>query len=208
MSDINTIMGIAPVIPVATIPDGSDTQALGQALLDGGIGIIEVTLRSDTAVASIERLASGFDALCVGAGTVWTAAQAHAVIDAGAQFIVSPGISMPVFEVCQSRGVPILPGAQTASEIAQWVALGLTAVKFFPANYAGGIGALKSFAAVFPTLEFCPTGGINQNIAADYLSLAAVPCVGGSWLATPGDISAGNWTAISTLCRDASALGG
>ncbi|MEX0915947.1 MAG: bifunctional 4-hydroxy-2-oxoglutarate aldolase/2-dehydro-3-deoxy-phosphogluconate aldolase [Wenzhouxiangellaceae bacterium] len=199
-------MRISPVIPVTRIPDGSDTDALGEALLAGGMGVIEVTLRSDSAVASISRLATQFGRLCVGAGTVWTAEQAHAVIDAGAEFIVSPGIAMPVFEVCHQRDIPILPGAQTASEIAHWVSHGLDAVKFFPAHHAGGIELLKSFVAVFPALQFCPTGGISQGNAAGYLSLPAVPCVGGSWLATADDIATGNWSRITARCTAAASI--
>ncbi len=207
MRNIHDIMRVSPVIPVATIPDGSDAEALGNALVEGGVRIIEITLRSDTAVASIAALAGDDERLCVGAGTVWTADQANAVIDAGAQFIVSPGISRPVFDVCQHRSIPILPGAQTTSEIAQWVALGLTAVKFFPANYAGGVGALKSFAAVFPGLEFCPTGGISNGNAGEFLALPSVPCVGGSWIASTQDIAGGEWSAITARCRDAMSLG-
>ena len=195
MSDVTELLALSPVIPVVAVPDGADAVALGRALADGGIGIIEVTLRTAGAVDAIAALVDD-GAVTVGAGTVWRAEQADAVVAAGARFVVTPGRSMPVWEACRDAGVPLLPGAQTASEIADWVARGLTAVKFFPAHYAGGVGALKSFAAVFDGLAFCPTGGIGPDNLRDYLSLPAVPCVGGSWLAPGSDIGAARWDAI------------
>ncbi|MEM7611060.1 MAG: bifunctional 4-hydroxy-2-oxoglutarate aldolase/2-dehydro-3-deoxy-phosphogluconate aldolase [Pseudomonadota bacterium] len=206
MRDMREIMNLSPVIPVATIPDGSDAVALANALTAGGISIIEVTLRSETAVESVRRIARSCPDICVGAGTVWTEAQAKSVIDAGASFIVSPGISMPVFEVCLEAGVPILPGAQTVTEIAHWVSCGLDAVKFFPAEIAGGVAALKAFAAVFPGLSFCPTGGVSLANARDYLDLPAVPCVGGSWLVASDDLANGNWQQVSEKAAEASEL--
>ncbi|MEL6447317.1 MAG: bifunctional 4-hydroxy-2-oxoglutarate aldolase/2-dehydro-3-deoxy-phosphogluconate aldolase [Pseudomonadota bacterium] len=202
MSDIHALMGVSPVIPVVAMPEGADAVALGRALADGGVGIIEVTLRTPGAVAAIAALARD-GALAVGAGTVWREDQARAVVDAGAEFIVTPGRSLSVWEVCRDTGVPLLPGAQTTSEIADWVARGLEAVKFFPAQYAGGIGALKSFAAVFAGLKFCPTGGVSAGNLADYLAVPAVACVGGSWLTPADDIAAGNWSAITGRCQEA-----
>ncbi|MEO0573962.1 MAG: bifunctional 4-hydroxy-2-oxoglutarate aldolase/2-dehydro-3-deoxy-phosphogluconate aldolase [Pseudomonadota bacterium] len=206
MSDMTDMMKISPVIPVVVIQDVEHSVPLANALLAGGIKVIEITLRSDAAIASIEAIAQQCPDMCVGAGTVWTEAQANAVIDAGVSFIVSPGISMPVFDVCKSRGVAILPGAQTTSEVAQWVALGLDAVKFFPAQYAGGVNALKAFSAVFPGLYFCPTGGINLQNAEDYLALSSVACVGGSWIVNKDDVAQGNWSAVTEAAAQAVAL--
>lgn len=202
MSDTRSLLSLAPVIPVVTVPDGADAVALGRALAEGGIGIAEVTLRTPAAVEAISALADD-GAVVVGAGTVWRREQAAAVFGAGARFVVTPGRSLPVWEACRDAGVPILPGAQTASEIADWVGRGLDAVKFFPAHYAGGIGALKSFAAVFDGMAFCPTGGVGPDNLAEYLSVPAVACVGGSWLAPAADIAAGRWDAIAARCAEA-----
>ncbi|MEL6870793.1 MAG: bifunctional 4-hydroxy-2-oxoglutarate aldolase/2-dehydro-3-deoxy-phosphogluconate aldolase [Pseudomonadota bacterium] len=206
MSKMRELMQVSPVIPVVAIEDAANAVPLAQALLDGGIAVIEVTLRTAAALDAIAAIAEQCPDMCVGAGTVWTEAQAHAVIDAGAQFVVSPGISMPVYHVCGERDCPILPGCQTTSEVAQWAALGLDAVKFFPAQYAGGVGALKSFMAVFPDMWFCPTGGISLANAADYLALKAVPCVGGSWIVDNALVAAGDWSAISDSARKAGVL--
>ena len=206
MSNVISIMQRGPVIPVVTVPDDGDIVALGRALLAGGISVVEITLRTPAAMSAIRTLADAMPDCCVGAGTVWTDAQAEAVIDAGAEFIVTPGISMPVHDVAVRRGVPLLPGAQTTSEVAHWQAHGLDAVKFFPAEVAGGVAALKAFSAVFPDMQFCPTGGVSANNAADYLGVPAVTCVGGSWL-VPGDaFAAGDWDRISALATAASAL--
>lgn len=199
-------MRVAPVIPVATIEAGTDVAALAGALVRGGIPIIEITLRTPEALPAIELLRDAAPDICIGVGTAWTGPQALDAIAAGAQFVVSPGISDPVHDACEARGVPLLPGAQTASEIAHWVARGLTAVKFFPAEYAGGVGALKSFAAVFPEIEFCPTGGVSEVNAAAYLAIPQVPCVGGSWLLDRAAIRHGDWGRIETLASAAAGL--
>jgi 2-dehydro-3-deoxyphosphogluconate aldolase/(4S)-4-hydroxy-2-oxoglutarate aldolase len=206
MLSVRDVMRVAPVIPVASIEAHTDVAALAGALVRGGIPIIEITMRTPEALPAIEALRDEVPGICVGVGTAWTGPQALDAIAAGAQFVVSPGISDPVHEVCVSRDVPLLPGAQTASEIAHWVARGLTAVKFFPAEYAGGVGALKSFAAVFPGLEFCPTGGVSEANAAAYLTLPQVPCVGGSWLLDRAAIRACDWGRIETLARAATGL--
>lgn len=202
MREIDELMRLSPVIPVVSIPADADVTMLGRALADGGVGIIEVTLRTPAALDAIRTLVRD-GAVTVGAGTVWRAGQAEAVIDAGVEFIVSPGRSLPVWETCRDAGVPLLPGTQTASEIADWVALGLDAVKFFPAQYAGGVGALKAFTAVFDGLSFCPTGGVTTGTLPDYLALTSVPCVGGSWLAPEADIAAGQWDRIRDRAAEA-----
>jgi 2-dehydro-3-deoxyphosphogluconate aldolase/(4S)-4-hydroxy-2-oxoglutarate aldolase len=143
----------------------------------------------------------------VGAGTLWTAQQTMQAASAGAEFIVSPGIADAVQEVAATLRLPYLPGAQTASEIAHLVRRGVQAVKFFPAAPAGGAAALAALAAVFPGIEFCPTGGISEVNAPEYLNLPYVPCVGGSWLATSALLGQQDWTAITALARRAAALG-
>lgn len=206
MASTTELMRISPVIPVVTVPENTDAKALGEALIAGGVGIIEVTLRTATALDTIADLVKACPDLCVGAGTVWTEAQAEAVIDAGVEFMVSPGISMPVFDVAVERNIPLLPGAQTVTEVAHWQACGLSAVKFFPASIAGGISALKAFSAVFPGLEFCPTGGINEGNVTDYLALPQVTCVGGSWVVPQSAIAEGDWTSIQQAAAKVAAL--
>ena len=203
MSDIRSILRLSPVIPVVTIQDGCDAIALAQALAKGGIGIIEVTLRTKAGLVGMEQIRRAVPEICVGAGTVWTRKQAQDATAAGAQFMVSPGIADEVYECCLENSIPLLPGAQTVSEVAHWARRELTAVKFFPAQAAGGIQALKAFSAVFPGLEFCPTGGINEASAPDYLKLSCVPCIGGSWLTPAQLVAAEQWSSITELARSA-----
>ena len=203
MTEMKSILRRSPVIPVVTIQADTDAIGLARALLKGGISIIEITLRTDAGLKAIEQISQAEPEICVGAGTVWDRTQARDAVAAGAQFIVSPGISDDVFDSCMASETPILPGAQTVSEIAHWARRGLTAVKFFPAEVAGGIQALKAFAAVFPELEFCPTGGISESSAKDYLGLSCVPCVGGSWLAPSIPVAAAEWSSITALARGA-----
>jgi 2-dehydro-3-deoxyphosphogluconate aldolase/(4S)-4-hydroxy-2-oxoglutarate aldolase len=204
--DARPILELSPVIPVVTIPDASDAAALGRALLDGGIDIVEVTLRSAAGIAAIEALRADCRELCVGAGTVWTQAQTSDAIAAGAQFIVSPGFADAVLSECTDQNVPYLPGVQTVTETARLVQRGARAVKFFPASVAGGPAALKAFATVFPGLMFCPTGGITLETAPDYLALECVPCVGGGWLVPEAALASRDWDAIHTGAAAASRL--
>jgi 2-dehydro-3-deoxyphosphogluconate aldolase / (4S)-4-hydroxy-2-oxoglutarate aldolase len=206
MLDTRKILERAPVIPVVTIGDAAHAVPIGEALLGGGIGIIEVTLRSEAAFAAIERLRERVPELWVGAGTVWTSAQAAQAAGAGAQFLVSPGIAEDALASGVQLGLPFLPGAQTVSEIASLRRRGFRAVKFFPAGPAGGVAALASFAAVFPGISFCPTGGISAATAPDYLALDCVPCVGGSWLTSSARLAAQDWRAVATAAAEASAL--
>ncbi|HSG66323.1 MAG TPA: bifunctional 4-hydroxy-2-oxoglutarate aldolase/2-dehydro-3-deoxy-phosphogluconate aldolase [Gammaproteobacteria bacterium] len=206
MIDARPILGRSPVIPVVTLPDVRDAAALGYALADGGIDVVEVTLRSAAGIAAIAELRSSCPGLYIGAGTVWTQAQAVEAIAAGAQFIVSPGFADPVLAECSDKGVPYLPGIQTVTETARLVQRGARAVKFFPAAVAGGPAALRAFAAVFPGLAFCPTGGITLETAADYLALDCVPCVGGGWLTPDAALAARDWDAIRTAAVAASKL--
>jgi 2-dehydro-3-deoxyphosphogluconate aldolase/(4S)-4-hydroxy-2-oxoglutarate aldolase len=205
--DATPILRRSPVIPVVTLPRAEDAAAIGEALLAGGLGVIEVTLRSAAGLASIEALRKRCDDLCVGAGTVWTAPQAKQAAEAGAEFIVSPGIADPVFDVCDEQGIAYLPGAQTVSEMAHHVSRGIQAIKFFPASTSGGPAALKACSAVFPDTLFCPTGGISLESAPDYLALACVPCIGGGWLTPPAVLERGDWAAVRDAAAEAAKLG-
>jgi len=206
VSSIREVLGLSRVIPVAVLPDDADAAAVAQALLRGGVPVIEVTLRTAGALDAIGRIAREVPGVCAGAGTVWNARDAERAIEQGARFIVSPGRTDDVLEVCQSWGVPYLPGVQTVSEAAHWVRQGLRAVKFFPAGVAGGVAALKALGSVLPELLFCPTGGITAASAPDYLALPQVPCIGGSWLVEQEAVARGDWARIEALAAEAAKL--
>jgi len=203
LTDVVAALQLSPVIPVATITRVADAVPVAEALLDGGISIIEVTLRSDAALGAIEAIRKGCPEMYVGAGTLWTAQQTMRAASAGAEFIVSPGIADAVQDMATSLRLPYLPGAQTASEMAHLVRRGAKAAKFFPAGPAGGTAAIAALAAVFPDLLFCPTGGISETSARDYLRLPYVPCVGGSWLVTKPLVAEQNWVAIRAMASRA-----
>jgi 2-dehydro-3-deoxyphosphogluconate aldolase / (4S)-4-hydroxy-2-oxoglutarate aldolase len=204
--DATPILRLSPVIPVVTLTNAEDAPAVGKALLAGGLTVIEVTLRSAAGLAAIEALRTHCTGLCVGAGTVWTEAQAYAAAAAGAEFMVSPGIADPVFDVCDAERIAYLPGAQTVSEVAHHVSRGTKVVKFFPASTSGGPAALRAFSAVFPETLFCPTGGITLESARSYLALGCVPCIGGGWLTPKAVIESRDWAAIETAAAEAAAL--
>lgn len=204
--NIHQILGISSVIPVVAIKNSDDAVPLARALLKGGVAIIEVTLRTPSAVESIANICREVPDMCVGAGTVWTKDAARQVRKAGAEFIVSPGRSDAVFKYCKKHDMPLLPGTQTASEIALWVERGLEAVKFFPAEVAGGVKALKAFSSVFGELKFCPTGGISSDSLDQYLALPSVACVGGSWLVSNDAVSNGDWAAITLAAQKVSGV--
>lgn len=207
LMDVRAVLALSPVIPVVTITRPNDAVPLADALLAGGIAVIEITLRAEGAMRAIEAVRKVCPQMHVGAGTVWTVEQARDASRAGAEFLVSPGIAEPVLDVAAEQALPYLPGAQTPSEAARLVARGARAIKFFPAAPAGGPAALKALAAVFPDLKFCPTGGISEATAPDYLALSCVPCVGGSWLVAEPLLAARDWKAVTTLSRRAAALG-
>lgn len=206
MKDMLRVMNQSPVIPVASLPPGVNAPALAGALQAGGIHIIEITFRTDAALPSIEAIRNAWPDMCVGAGTVWTAEQAKSAIDAGAEFVVSPGGVDEVYDVCAESEVAYLPGIQTVTEAGYWSRVGLNALKFFPASAAGGPSALKAMAAVLPGVQFCPTGGINLNNARDYLALPNVPCVGGSWLLEKQALAQGDWAQVESLAAQACEL--
>lgn len=200
------LLTVSPVIPVLTIEDVAHAIPLARALLDGGIGVVEVTLRTQAGLQAIAAMANSIPEMVVGAGTVLTAGQYRAVADAGAKFVVSPGSSLSVLDAAASSPVPFLPGAATPSEMLALLERGYRLQKFFPAEPAGGIPMLRAVAAPIPEIRFCPTGGIGLASAADYLALPNVICIGGSWL-TPADaLRAGDWRRIATLAAEAAAL--
>jgi 2-dehydro-3-deoxyphosphogluconate aldolase/(4S)-4-hydroxy-2-oxoglutarate aldolase len=202
MMKIDDVLTLAPVIPVLTIEDVAHARPIAEALVAGGLRALEVTLRTPVAVDAIRQM-SLVEGAVVGAGTVLNEADLAASLEAGARFVVSPGLTRELAENAMHLGVPFLPGVQTPSDIMRGLDLGLSRFKFFPATAAGGVPALKALSAPFRQCRFCPTGGITQETAGDWLALVAVACVGGSWLVPPGRPDP---EAISTLARTASNL--
>ncbi|MBV9931452.1 MAG: bifunctional 4-hydroxy-2-oxoglutarate aldolase/2-dehydro-3-deoxy-phosphogluconate aldolase [Alphaproteobacteria bacterium] len=202
MRDLDAIMAAAPVIPVLVIDRLEDAVPVAQALVDGGLPVLEVTLRTSAALGAI-RAMKAVEGAIVGAGTVLDPRQFDAAREAGAEFIVSPGLSDPLAAAAKAARVPLLPGVATASEIMRALDHGFTRLKFFPAVASGGIAALKGFGAVFAGVRFCPTGGISAETAPDWLKLPSVACVGGSWLVPPGAIDP---AAIRARARAAAGL--
>ncbi|MCC5947360.1 MAG: bifunctional 4-hydroxy-2-oxoglutarate aldolase/2-dehydro-3-deoxy-phosphogluconate aldolase [Nitriliruptoraceae bacterium] len=178
--EVLAALGHHGVLPVAVVDGAQDAAALGQGLADGGLPVVEVTLRTPGAAEAIRRLAA--TDLLVGAGTVVSAAQVHQVVDLGAAFVVSPGLSLPVVEACAALGVPLVPGVATASEVMAALAADLRVLKFFPAEQAGGLPMLRALAGPFPGVRFIPTGGIDATNAPAYLQHHAVHAVGGTWI--------------------------
>ncbi|MCR8723421.1 bifunctional 4-hydroxy-2-oxoglutarate aldolase/2-dehydro-3-deoxy-phosphogluconate aldolase [Frigidibacter sp. ROC022] len=199
------VMRLAPVIPVLVIEDAAQAQGLARALVAGGLPALEVTLRTPAALDAI-RAMTEVPGGRVGAGTLLTRADVKAAKAAGATFGVSPGATPAIIEACEDEGLPLLAGAVTASEVMTLLEHGLTTGKFFPAEAAGGAAALKGLGAPLPQMRFCPTGGVSLKNARDYLSLANVLCVGGSWVAPAAMVRAGDWAGIETLAREAAAL--
>ena len=199
------VLNMAPVVPVLVVEDVTKAFDLGTALVAGGLPALEVTLRTDGAldvIAEMARVKGGF----VGAGTLLTPQDVKEAKAAGAQFGVSPGATDVLIAACESMGLPLLPGAATASESMRLLEKGYSVQKFFPAEASGGAKALGSFASPLPQINFCPTGGISTKNACDYLSLSNVICVGGSWVAPRDFVISAEWTAIEALARAASQL--
>jgi 2-dehydro-3-deoxyphosphogluconate aldolase/(4S)-4-hydroxy-2-oxoglutarate aldolase len=203
MTSIGQIMRTAPVIPVLVIDDAHHARELAEALVAGGLRVLEVTLRTPAAIDAIRRMKLVPGAI-VGAGTVINHAQLDEARAAGAEFIVSPGLTEDIAHAAATAGVPILPGIATASDIMRGLDLGLTHFKFFPAEAAGGIKALKALSAPFAQCRFCPTGGITAETAPDWLALDPVLCVGGSWIVPRG----ADLAQVEALAREAAALAG
>ena len=199
---INDIMLKAPVIPVLVIDGSIDPAALAETLVGAGLPVIEVTLRTPSALAAITAM-SAVPGAIVGAGTVLNEAMLGQAIDAGAQFIVSPGLTDPLGKAAIASGVPFLPGVATAGDIMRGLDLGLDRFKFFPATTSGGLPALRALAGPFADIRFCPTGGISLASAPEWLSHLSVLCVGGSWLVPAGDT---DLEAIGIRARKAASL--
>ncbi|NHF71845.1 bifunctional 4-hydroxy-2-oxoglutarate aldolase/2-dehydro-3-deoxy-phosphogluconate aldolase [Paracoccus xiamenensis] len=201
------LSALAPVIPVLVIDDAARAERLAEALVAGGLPVLEVTLRTDDALAAIKamsRVAGGH----VGAGTVLTREQVYRAKDAGASFAVSPGATETLVRACEDASLPLLPGAVTASEVMLAAEYGYDMLKFFPAETSGGAAALKALAAPLPHISFCPTGGITPANADSYLSLPNVVCVGSSWVASAKAVSEGDWAGIEERARAAFQLRG
>lgn len=195
-----------PVIPVIVIQKLEHAVPLAEALVAGGVRVLEVTMRTPVALAAIEAIARAVPGAIVGAGTIRSAADARSAKAAGSLFGVSPGYTAAVGAACREAGLPLLPGVATASEVMAAQADGLNFLKFFPATAAGGLPMLKALAGPFPDVAFCPTGGITPETAPQFLALPNVKVCGGSWL-TPADaVAAGDWARITQLAREAAAL--
>ncbi|NRB03423.1 MAG: bifunctional 4-hydroxy-2-oxoglutarate aldolase/2-dehydro-3-deoxy-phosphogluconate aldolase [Rhodobacteraceae bacterium] len=201
-----TICEMAPIVPVLVVDDVTAADPLAKALISGGLPALEVTLRTPAALDVI-RVMSQVPGGMVGAGTLITPEDVRAAKEAGATFGVSPGATDALIAACEDEGLPLLPGAATASEAMALLERGYAMLKFFPAEASGGVPALKSLASPLPQISFCPTGGVNPKNAPEYLACANVVCAGGSWVAPKDMVAAGDWAGIEALARDAAKLG-
>lgn len=191
------------IVPVVKLNDAKDAVPLAKALVEGGIPCAEVTFRTDAAAESIRNMLEAYPDMLVGAGTVLTTAQVDAAIEAGAKFIVSPGLNPKTVKYCQEKNIPILPGVATASEIEQALELGLDVVKFFPAEVNGGLPAIKALSAPYYMMQFMPTGGVNPQNVKEYLSFDKVLACGGTWMVKDALINAGEFDKIKEMTREA-----
>ena len=206
MKNTLELVSYGPVIPVIVLQRVADAVPLAQALVAGGVRVLEVTLRTSIALKCMEAIARDVPGAILGAGTVRSRADAQAAKDAGCTFAVSPGYTSTIGQACPEIGLPLLPGTATGSEVMQANADGYFFLKFFPAMQAGGIAMLKALAGPFTDVVFCPTGGISLATAPDFLALPNVKVCGGSWL-TPADaVAAKDWARITALAKEASAL--
>ena len=204
--DISAIAALAPVVPVLTIDRTADAVPLARALVRGGLPVLEITLRTATAVEALKAIAAEVPDAVVGAGTVLKPAQFEQIRQAGARFAVSPGCTPALVTAARAAGLPFLPGIQTVSEAMVLAEQGFGLLKSFPADAAGGLAWLKAVAAPLAGLRFCPTGGIGADTAQAFLSLTNVACVGGSWVAPREAVAAGDWVGIERLAAAASQL--
>jgi len=200
------VMQDAPVIPVIVLTDVAHAVPMARALVEGGIRMLEVTLRTPQALACIEAIAKAVPEAVVGAGTLRSKSDAQAAANAGARFAVSPGYTSALGAACRDLGLPLLPGVATGGEIMAAQEDGFNALKFFPALQAGGSAMLKAWSGPFFDVKFCPTGGISLQNAPDFLTLPNVLCVGGSWLVPADALAQGDWARITTLAREAVGL--
>ncbi|MBV8125814.1 MAG: bifunctional 4-hydroxy-2-oxoglutarate aldolase/2-dehydro-3-deoxy-phosphogluconate aldolase [Burkholderiaceae bacterium] len=195
-----------PVIPVIVIQRLADAVPLAQALVDGGVKVLEVTLRTPVALAAMEAIARAVPEAIVGAGTLRSVADVQVARNAGCRFGVSPGFTDALADACRTQGLPLLPGVSTASEVMQANAGGYHFLKLFPATAVGGVNLLKALGGPFPDVAFCPTGGITPETAPQFLQLPNVKVCGGSWLTPQDAVDAGDWARITRLAREAGAL--
>ena len=203
---VDAVFGLAPVIPVLAIDRIEDALPLCRALVDNGLPVLEITLRTACALDAIALVARELPHACVGAGTVLSAADLAKVTEAGARFAISPGATDTLFNAAKTSAVPLIPGIATASELMRGLEHGWQRFKFFPAESSGGVAALKGFGGPFAHVRFCPTGGIDAAKAPSYLALPNVACVGGSWMLPADALAARDWERIGGLAREAAAL--
>ena len=199
-------LGAAGAIPVVVIEDAKDAVPAAEAILAGGINVMEITFRTSAAAQAIRNVSRHCPQMLVGAGTVLTLDQCKEAVDAGAQFIVSPGLDPDIAQWCMSEHIPMTPGAATATEIMAAMRYGYKILKFFPAGILGGVPAMKALTGPFGSIKFVPTGGVNKSNMEEYLKAPFVWAVGGSWLCTKADIAAGNFEQITANCREAAAI--
>jgi len=204
--DMAAIAALAPVIPVLTVESRETAVPLARALVKGGLSVLEVTLRTGSALECLRAIVEEVPEAVVGAGTVLNPDQLDRVQRAGARFAVSPGCTRELGLAARSSGLPFLPGVQTVSEAMTLAEQGFRVLKFFPADAAGGLTWLKAVGAPLADLRFCPTGGITPETAPAYLALANVACVGGSWVAPRGAVATGDWQSVERLAATASTL--
>jgi 2-dehydro-3-deoxyphosphogluconate aldolase / (4S)-4-hydroxy-2-oxoglutarate aldolase len=197
------VLNVSPIIPVVAIEDADKAVDLAHALIEGGINIIEVTLRTNQAMQAMENIVKNVPEMILGAGTVINAEQYDKVCDLGAQFVISPGYTKMLLEYTRKTNIPLIPGVATASEIMGAMDFGLNTFKLFPANIVGGVDAIKSFSGPFNDAMFCPTGGVNEDNLQDYLNLCNVGCVGGTWLASKKLIQNEEFDLIKRNCKEA-----
>lgn len=191
------------IVPVVKLDDAKDAVPLAKALVEGGLPCAEVTFRTEAAAESIKKMLEAYPDMLVGAGTVLTTAQVDAAMEAGAKFIVSPGLNPKTVRYCQEKDIPILPGVATASEIEQALELGLDTVKFFPAEVNGGLPAIKALSAPYHMMHFMPTGGVNPQNVKDYLAFDKVLACGGTWMVKDALINGGEFEKIKEMTKEA-----
>ena len=203
---LEAMFAVAPVVPVITIEEVDDAVPLARALVAGGLRVVEITLRTDAGLAAAQAILRGVPDAIVGLGTVVTPRDMKSAAEIGAAFALSPGMTPDLLQAAAEFDMPFVPGVQTASELLACTTRGFELVKFFPAVPAGGLAALRAMSGPFPTVRYCPTGGINETNVAEWLAHPQVIAVGGSWIAPAADIRAGAWSTIEARARSAAAL--
>ncbi len=200
------VLQVSPIVPVVVIENIKDAVPLVQSLVEGGIQIIEVTLRSSCALEAIELIAKNVPKMRVGAGTILNPTQLEQAQNRGAEFLISPGLTIKLLEYAKKKDMPLIPGVSSSSEVMQALELGYSTLKFFPAEYCGGVKLLNAFNGPFKGVKFCPTGGISADNMHSYLNLENVLCVGGSWLTPKNLIQNKEWDKITEICKRSLAL--